>query len=445
MPKAQPDLSQQMTTPWVAFALAVGGGAFLAREVEPVFRVGGFFAGLSGAILLAVHGWKSRQTLAQVLEAIPLEDKSEGLLRKLPKAWAALEHENQDLRTQAEIEDQVRRHILNHLKAGVLLLGQDRLVRIFNPAAQTLLGASSHLEPGQALVAHFREPESLRCLGSAYGGTPAEWILVRHPRILQLRAIPFPAPTLEAGADAWVLVTLEDVTRQEALETTRQKFISNAGHELKTPVTSIRLAVENLQEGALVLEEGEPCLKAILRSVDRMTLLLEDISELSRIETGALRLLPVPLRLDDFLPDLLDSLSAQAEARTVSLRSYRPVSLEGRVFEADPLRLAQLLENLLSNAIKFSPAGGEVTVKVGQEGPWLLWSVSDQGPGISSTDALRVFERFYRAPSTRAIPGTGLGLAIAKHLALLMGGEIELHTDLGEGATFTFRFPLTDT
>ena len=444
MPKVEPSLSQRMTTPWVAFALAVGGGAFLGREIEPVFRVAGFLAALTGAALLAIRTWKSRDPMAQVLAAIPLADKSEGLLRKLPKAWAALENENLSLRGKAEAEDLIRRHLLTHLKAGVVLLGQDRRIHLFNPAAQAILGSSSNLKEGEALVAAFREPESLRNLDGAYAGSPTEWTLQRNPRTLQLRAIPFPDPTRPGSPEAWVLVTLEDVTRQEALETTRQKFISNASHELKTPVTSIRLAVENLQEGALVLAGGDTSLKIILRSVDRMTMLLNDISELSRIETGALHLAPTALRLDDFVSDLLDNLRGQIAAHQVHLRTRLPEALESRIFYADPLRLGQLLDNLLSNAIKFSPAGGEVALELALDGPWLVWTVSDQGPGIGSADAKRVFERFYRSTAVRAIPGTGLGLAIVKHLALLMNGEIELHSELGHGATFTFRLPLAD-
>lgn len=442
MPKTEPDLSQRMTTPWVAFALAVGGGAIMGREIEPVFRMGGFLAALGGAGMLAVRTWRSRQTMAQVLAAIPLADKSEALLRQLPKAWAALEHENLALRTQAEAEDLIRRHLLNHLKAGVLLLDQERRIRIFNPMAQSLLGSSSNLKNGEAMVLAFREPESLRQLDGAFAGTATEWTLLRNPRTLHLRAIPFADPTMAERPETWVLVTLDDITRQEALETTRQKFISNASHELKTPVTSIRLAVENLQEGALVLTGGDPSVKVILRSVDRMTMLLDDISELSRIETGALQLVPAPLRLDDFVSDLLDNLKGQIATRKVRLSAQVPPELEGWSFEADPLRLTQLLENLLSNAIKFSPPGSEVTFTVALDGPWLVWTVADQGPGISIADAKRVFERFYRAPTVRGIPGTGLGLAIVKHLALLMGGEIDLHSDLGKGATFTFRLPL---
>ncbi len=382
--------------------------------------------------------------MAQVLAVIPVADKGDALLRKLPKAWAALEEENLLLRTRAEAEDQIRRQILTHLNSGMLLLDQDRNLRLFNPSAQLLLGSSSSLELGDPVVVAFREPESLRNIENAWKGAGAEWILKRNPRILRVRAIPFEAP-LQASNRPWVLVTLDDITRQEALETTRQKFIANASHELKTPVTGIRIAVENLQEGALVLPEGESSLRIILRAVDRMTMLLGDISELSRIETGALRLEPIALRLGAFVADSLENTRPQAEAANVGIELDLPAELEDFPFQADPLRLVQLLDNLLSNAIKFSPAGAKVQVRVRKDGPWLVWTVADQGPGISETDAQRIFERFYRAPSVRRIPGTGLGLAIVKHLAVLMKGEVDMQTQPGKGSTFIFRLPAAET
>ena len=444
MPKAHPDLSQRMTTPWAAFALAAAGGALVARDLEPVFRLLGLFTALAGAILLAVRAGRGRSIMAQVLAVIPVEDKGDALLRKLPKAWAALEEENLLLRTRAEAEDQIRRQILTHLSAGMLLLDQDRNLRLFNPSAQLLLGSSSSLGLGNPVVVAFREPESLRNIENAWLGAAAEWTLKRNPRILRVRAIPFEAP-LQASSRPWVLVTVDDITRQEALETTRQKFIANASHELKTPVTGIRIAVENLQEGALVLPEGESSLRIILRAVDRMTMLLGDISELSRIETGALHLDPIALRLGDFMADALENAAPQAEAADVRLDLDLAPGLEGLPFQADPLRLVQLLDNLLSNAIKFSPAGATVQIQVRREGPWLVWTVTDQGPGISETDAQRIFERFYRAPSVRRIPGTGLGLAIVKHLAVLMKGEVDMRTELGQGSTFIFRLPAPET
>jgi len=366
MPKAMPDLSQRMTTPWASFLLAVAGGVLLGRDLDPVFRLAGLLAAAGGGALLAVRARQGRTTMAQVLAVIPLADKGDALLRKLPRAWAALEQENQRLRAEAEAEDQIRRHLLTHLNAGVVLLDAARAIRLFNPAAQAQLGTSSSLAAGGSLVEAFREPESLRNIEAAYRGTAQEWTLKRNPRVLRLRAIPFQAP---ATAGAWVLVTLDDVTRQEALETTRQKFISNASHELKTPVTGIRVAVENLQEGALVLPEGETSLRIILRAVDRMTLLLEDISELSRIETGALRLEPVPLRLGAFAAEALENTRPQARAAGVRVDLDLPAELAEVRFRADPFRLTQLLDNLLSNAIKFSPGGAEVRFGIRREGP----------------------------------------------------------------------------
>jgi len=348
-----------------------------------------------------------------------------------------LELENQSLKDLSRKEDHLRQGILVNLQEGVLLLDSRKEVRLYNPAAQLLLSSSSRLTLGGSLPEVFREPETLRNIEMAYAGKETEWTLHRDPRSLRLRAMPFDS----ADGSQSVLLTLDDITRQEALETTRQKFISNASHELKTPVTSIRIAAENLMDGGFVAPDGENNLKAIFRSVDRMTMLLNDISELSRIETGALRLEALPIQLGVFVPQLVEEMRQQAEPRRITLKAELETSLEPRVIKADALRLHQLLENLLSNAIKFSPEGSEVILRIQSQAPWLLWSVQDSGPGIAESDARRIFERFYRAPSTRGVPGTGLGLAIVKHLALLMGGEVSLRSEPGKGSTFTLRLP----
>jgi len=439
MTESPGNLSRRIRTPWAAWTLALAGGILAASDIEPVFRTLGALAVGAGAFLLIRGARRQRALVERLLAAIPLDDKGEGLFRALPRAWSALTEENRRLRTEVAAEDQTRRHILANLKTGVVLLGQDRQIRLFNPAAKLILGTSSALGEGEALVAAFREPESLRNLGEAFAGGFTEWTLKRNPRTIRLRAVPFPAPAAEAGP--WVLMTLDDVTHHEALETTRQKFIANASHELKTPVTGIRVAVENLVDGALVLPEGELSLKIILRALDRMVMLLDDISELSRIETGALRLEPKSLVVGPFLAEFLDSVAPLARARRVAVVPVLAPELAGQAFQADPMRLGQLLENLVSNAIKFGPENGEVRVGVELADGWLAWSVSDQGPGISGPDSLRIFERFFRAPATRGVPGTGLGLAIVKHLAVLMGGTVELRTAPGQGATFIFRLP----
>jgi len=278
------------------------------------------------------------------------------------------------------------------------------------------------------------EGESQTAVQRAYQGYGSEWRLGRSARTLRVRAVPF-APL---GAVTGVLITLDDVTTQEALETTRQKFISNVSHELKTPVTAIRIAAENLQEELPEASQGSAL--SILRSVDRLTLLLGDLSELSRIESGALRLAPERLDPAAFHRELLTDFRRQHAASGVRLEGVATVA-EDLVLMVDPLRLHQVLENLVSNAVKFSPPGGTVVLdlrctSLGQE-----WDVRDQGLGIPEAEQGRIFERFYRAQAAKAKPGTGLGLAIVKHLCRLMGGEVSVESRLGEGTTFRVILP----
>jgi len=321
------------------------------------------------------------------------------------------------------------------LEEGVLLFGTEGRLEQFNPAAQRHLGLGAPLAKGMVVGEIFRDQEGPEAVLKATRGTPCEWRLGRAGRTLRVRAIPF-APM---GPVSGVLLTLDDVTSQEALETTRQKFISNVSHELKTPVTAIRIAAENLQEEHLH-DSAQASAQSIMRSVDRLTLLLGDLSELSRIESGALHLAPESLDLSRFLEALMKDLQPRSATHGVelALEVEAPV---GAVIQADPLRLHQVLENLVSNALKFSPRGGRVVLWVRLQDQGQIWEVRDQGPGIPEAEQGRIFERFYRAQGAKAKPGTGLGLAIVKHLCRLMGGEVVVESRAGEGATFRVILP----
>lgn len=439
-----PDLMRSLPRPWPSFLLAAGGGLLLGASQEPVLKLMGALLLLGGALGVFLRTQRTRELVDRLLAAIPIEQKDERVFRELPRAWARLEGENKALRRQKEQEDRVRQGILTHLREGLLVLDPERRLQLFNPAAGMLLGSSSNLQAGCDWTEVFREPECLRNLEEAYAGSPREWTLRREPRVLRVRALPFQLdPSLDPRfGPTGLLLTLDDITRQEALESTRQKFISNASHELRTPATAIRIAAEDLLEGGFVQPGGESNLRIVLRAIERMSLLLDDISELSRIETGALELNPQRLDLGGFAERLVEDHRAKAEARRIRLALTTPEAPAALI--ADPQRLGQLLDNLVSNAIKFSPEGSTVNLRLDLEPGWAIWSVQDQGPGIALAEQARVFERFYRSPSTRGVPGTGLGLAIAKHLARLMGGELTLRSDPGQGATFTFRLPASD-
>jgi signal transduction histidine kinase len=322
------------------------------------------------------------------------------------------------------------------LEEGVILFGAAGSLEQFNPAAQRHLGLGAPLAKGMAIREVFRDQVGPDAVQKAYRGTSCEWRMARAGRTLRVRAIPF-APL---GSVIGVLLTLDDVTSQEALETTRQKFISNVSHELKTPVTAIRIAAENLQEEDLH-ESARSTAQSIMRSVDRLTLLLGDLSELSRIESGALHLAPVRLDLSSFLDTLMRDLQPRGAACGVQL-ALDVEAPPGAVILADPLRLHQVIENLVSNALKFSPPGSQVELSIHLTSQGQIWEVRDQGPGIPEAEQGRIFERFYRAQAAKAKPGTGLGLAIVKHLRRLMGGEVSVESRPGEGAIFRVILPL---
>ena len=398
-----------------------------------------------GCVLLVLSvrflwSWYRRnRSLLASLKAIKAYGEADW--NELPRIWSNLEQENLALKEQAYREDQLRRNILASLNVGIVLLGSLRQIVTFNPAAQRLLGSTSRVFLKGAASDLLNDPESLNMLDKAFNGSASAWSRDRMGRILSFYATPLSIQTDANHADLGVLLVIQDITQQEALEQTRQKFISNASHELKTPVTSIRVAAENLMDDGWIHPEGEGNLKIIFRNVDRMTLLLNDISELSRIETGALKLELVPIGVGPFLNDLIDNANPLAKHKNVGLLLEIEPGLADSRFVSDPLRLNQLLENLLSNAIKFSPEKSSVLISARLENQWIVFSVRDNGPGIAPKDSSRIFERFYRTQTARGVPGTGLGLAIVKHLSRIMGGEVGFESVPYQETTFFVRLP----
>lgn len=232
-----------------------------------------------------------------------------------------------------------------------------------------------------------------------------------------------------------------DTTKVEHLEIVRQEFLSNISHELRTPLTSIIAFVETLEDGAIDdTENNQRFLGVIRRNAERMHHLIDDISELSLIESGRIRVelrqcFPAVLIEEIFL-----NLSTKAAEKHIELTNLIPTN---SIVFADSGRLEQMLTNLIDNAIKFNRDGGRVTVNFEQNQKFDIISVSDTGEGISSEHQQRIFERFYRTDRARSreIGGTGLGLAIVKHLSRLHGGEVSVNSSSGRGSVFIIELP----
>ncbi len=232
-----------------------------------------------------------------------------------------------------------------------------------------------------------------------------------------------------------------DISQIERLENVRQEFLSNISHELRTPLTSIMAFVETLEDGAIEDEENNlRFLGVIHRNAERMHHLINDILELSSIESGKTTIEPKKSNLYNLIEEVFMNLSNKAGERQIKLVSE--VAKDTIVF-ADSARLEQMLTNLIDNAVKFNRESGSVTVIHQQMSANDVISVTDTGEGISNEHLQRIFERFYRTDRARSreIGGTGLGLAIVKHLARLHGGDISVNSAPGKGSTFSIELP----
>ena len=230
-------------------------------------------------------------------------------------------------------------------------------------------------------------------------------------------------------------------------ERMRSDFISMLSHEIRTPLTSIRESVSLICEEVMggINEKQRRFLLIASRELERITTMLNHLMQISRLEAGAVEINPRAIDLGEFVEGAISRLVPVAEAKGISIRSEIAGGMPD--FYCDSENLQQVLLNLLGNAIKFSPGGSAILVSVRQEraakAPFLLFAITDKGPGIPDSEQALVFNKYYRASGVREeVDGVGLGLSISKYIVEAHGGEISLRSKLGEGSTFSFTLPL---
>ena len=242
-------------------------------------------------------------------------------------------------------------------------------------------------------------------------------------------------------------VAIENARLYEQLRQANQaksEFVSVVSHELRTPMTSVRGYAEMLEKGMVgsLSSQQLEFVRTIRRNAERMQVLVSDLQDVSRIETGKTRLEIGATGFADALDGALQTTQAQIEARSQQLTVEIPDDLPPVC--ADRARLTQILINLLSNAYKYTPQGGQIGVRAQVQGEYVACTVSDTGIGISPQDQKSLFTKFFRSedPVVRETTGTGLGLYILKNLVELQGGEVELESEMGKGTTVTFTMPV---
>lgn len=225
----------------------------------------------------------------------------------------------------------------------------------------------------------------------------------------------------------------------------RSRFVSAVTHEIRVPMTSIKGYTDLLRQGVIgpVNEQQLNFLNTIRNNVERMSTLVSNLSDISHIETGRLKMQLADIYLRISLEEALNSLNLKLAEKEQTLTVDLPANLPP--VRADSIRLVQVLHNLLSNAHKYTPPKGKIAVHASPTGSFVRVEVSDTGIGIRPEDQSLLFTQFFRSedPAVREQQGWGLGLCVAKRLVDIMGGEVGVQSQVGEGSTFWFTVPVS--
>jgi two-component system phosphate regulon sensor histidine kinase PhoR len=420
---------------------AVGG---VQRGILGVGALAILLAGLFslGFSVLVTRPLRRLQSAAAAMAGgdltIRLRTGREDELGDLARLLDTLADELQRRLAQLEGERAETQALIDSMSEGVLALAADGTVRRANPAAQRMFSlregwrAPRGLSAPGAAESVSRRPEFLGLVRRALGGeTVSATELTSDGRALLATAHPLP----QGGA----VVVILDVSELRRLEGIRRDFVANASHELKTPLTAIRGYSETLADPDLSPELVQRFAGVVHANAERLQHIVDDLLDLTRIESGAWPITLAPVTLADLAEEVWSAQSRPAGEPAPAFVIDLTPGAERVLADAEALR--QILTNLFSNALRYTPSGGTVTFAARVEAAGrVAVEVRDTGSGVESAHLPRLFERFYRADParSRAQGGTGLGLAIVKHLVEAHGGRVEAESRVGSGTTIRF-------
>jgi two-component system phosphate regulon sensor histidine kinase PhoR len=364
-----------------------------------------------------------------------------------------LNHMTDELRSKIEELSEDRAQLLAMLTSmveGVMVLDYKGRILQVNPALERMFGVTRAETRGRQFAEVFGHPELNALVSTVLAtrtGQEDEIILTPSGRCLDVEAS---VAGGEQDNEACAVLVFHDITELRRLENIRKDFVANVSHELRTPLTSIKGYVEALLDGG----KDDPAtsvrfLDIILKQSDRLNLILEDLLQLSKIESGQVQFKQEPLHLGSVVERTIAMIKPLADKKQHRLSAQIAPNLP--LITGDEERLVQVLANLLDNAIKYTPEGGQITVAARRmplaqadvRRNSVDLTVTDTGIGIPEQDRPRVFERFYRVDKARSreLGGTGLGLAIVRHIVEGHGGQIWVEGNVPTGSRFVVRLP----
>ncbi len=442
---------------YAALQLLVIGGLSLylwlsTRSADPAFGTQLWIAAAAASVLaiglaflLAYLTTRPLQQLTQrVLKQLSASEPTRDVptrgneLTRLERVFSALEsqlHAHIDALTN---ERGTLSSVLNAMTDGVVIIDAEGKLQLMNPAVERMFNVKSEDSLGQTLIEVLRHHQLVELWQKCQESKEPQTATVEtSPDRLYIQAI---AASLYQSMPGSTLMVFQDLTRIRRLEIIRRDFVSNVSHELRTPLAGMKAITETLAEGAL--DDPPAARRFLLRmesEIDNLTQLVQELLELSRIESGK-----VPLKQQVIAPAALVEKAVgrmQLQAERTGLRMSYDCAPNLSTIDVDPDRMEQVLVNLIHNAIKFTPSGGEITILAYQKAHNVIFLVRDTGVGISAENLPRIFERFYKADPSRSGGGTGLGLSIARHLVEAHGGRIWAESEPGKGSSFYISLP----
>jgi len=405
--------------------------------------------------MLALVAYLSARSLNQALRearerAQELHEINEALDQRVADRTRDLAQANRDLSRALQrehSESSKNQAILSSIADGVIVFDEQGRAVVANPAMERMLVMPMSGILGKdirELIYTEDDPSAREMIDAAFAkeaSIPARFNFEQGKQIIATSLAQVALP----GELRGVVGVFHDVTKEVEANRAKSEFVSTVSHELRTPLTSIKGYADLLFMEAVgpLNDRQRNFLNTVKTNADRLNALLNDLLEISRAETGRMRLDVKDMDLAEIIADVANSLRPQIDKKGQQLALELDERL--RPVRGDRARLTQVLVNLLSNANRYTPAGGSITVRARQRQNELQVDVVDTGIGISAQDRAKLFQRFFRAndPRVSEVVGTGLGLSITKMLVEMHGGKVWVESTLNAGSTFSFSLPTT--
>jgi len=342
---------------------------------------------------------------------------------------------------------------LSSITDGVIAVDEQKRIKLFNKAAERLTGWGADAAKTESIDQVLRvvdertrhqvesAVDKMLVSGKAECGADSDVLIARDG---SERAVFITAAPIHKGGDTIVgaVVVLRDVAKMREIDRMKADLISSVSHELRTPLTSIKAYTSTILSDHNMTEEiKRKYLNIVNEESDRLANLIENLLEVSRIESDAVKIDQQSVDIISVIEHIITTLKPLADKKNIQLK----MNIKERRVElrADKDKIRSLIMNLVSNAIKFTPEGGQVFISVQHQDEELRIRVSDTGMGVPKEALLKIFDRFYRVYRPgKQIQGTGLGLAIAKKIVMMHGGRINVESQVNRGTTFTVYLPL---